>query len=286
MTSLIISLTSIPPRFKYIQECLNSLLAQTAEVSAINLYVPRGYKRFPCSQSDFPELANGVNLRLVDEDLGPATKILPACCDYQGEDAHILFCDDDKIYDPEWAQRFLDASKEHPECVICERGGHLSHPHYANNRDWISPRSPQATPLRRGLRYRARRMLSLGQWKALRWLESGYVDILEGWGGVLVRPEFFKDFAWEIPDILWTVDDIWLSGCLEIQGIPIWLNAASRPVIKETSDEVEHAALRNLVYKGRDRKAANKECIAYFRQNYGIWGGGEVGVSRCMLDDA
>ncbi len=278
MTKLIISLTTIPPRFKYVRECLDSLLVQTAEVSAINLYVPRRYKRFVYSKSDLPRLAKGVSLRLIDEDLGPATKVLPACREYQGEDVSILYCDDDKMYDPEWAQRFLDVSKEHPDCVICERGGHLSHPHYANNYDWISTRYPQAAPIRRGVRYRARRILSFGQWKSSKWIKSGYVDILEGWGGVMVKPQFFKDFAWRIPDILWTVDDIWLSGCLETQGIPIWLNAKSRPVKMETSNEVEHAALRNLVYRGHDRKAANKECIAYFRQSHGIWGGVSVGI--------
>lgn len=273
MARLVISLTSVPPRFAYVQECLRSLLVQTADVAAVNLYIPRGYKRFSYAESDIPVLPKGVNLRVIDEDLGPATKILPACREYQGQDVCILYCDDDKIYDREWAQRFLDASKERPDSVICERGSHLSHPHYANKSNWISHRCPQAMPIRRGLRYRARRILSLGQWKTFKWLQSGYVDILEGWGGVMVKPEFFNDFAWRIPDILWTVDDVWLSGCLEMQGIPIWLNAKSKPIINETSNEVEHAALRNLVYKGRDRKAANKECIAHFRQSFGIWGG-------------
>ena len=82
MTKLIISLTTIPPRFKYVQECLSSLLSQTEEVEAVNLYVPRNYKRFSYAHSDLPGLAKGVNLRLIDEDLGPATKVLPACRDY------------------------------------------------------------------------------------------------------------------------------------------------------------------------------------------------------------
>ena len=131
MTKLIISLTTIPPRFKYVQECLSSLLSQTEEVEAVNLYVSRNYKRFSYAHSDLPGLAKGVNLRLIDEDLGPATKVLPACRDYYGQDARILFCDDDKIYDCDWAQRFLDASKEHSDCAICERGGHLSSSRYA-----------------------------------------------------------------------------------------------------------------------------------------------------------
>ena len=273
MAKLIISLTTIPPRFKYVQECLWSLLVQTAEVAAVNLYIPRGYKRFSYAESDLPRLPKGVTLRVVDKDLGPATKVLPACREYRGQDVNILFCDDDRIYDREWAQRFVDASKERPDCVVCERGNYLSHPDYINNSNWISCRYPQAEPMRRGFRYRVQRILSLGRWKSLKWLKSGYIDILEGWGGVMVKPDFFDDFAWQIPDILWTVDDVWLSGCLEMQGIPIWLNAKSKPVVNQTSNEVEHAALRNLVYKGHDRKAANKECIAYFRQSFGIWGG-------------
>ena len=89
----------------------------------------------------------------------------------------------------------------------------------------------------------------------------------------MVRLEFFDDFDQQLPDILWTVGSIQLSGCLEMQGIPIWLNAKSKLVINEPSNEVEHAALRTFVYKGHDRKAVNKEYTAHFRQNFGIWGG-------------
>jgi len=154
-------------------------------VAAINLCIPRGYKRFSYAESDLPRLPKGVTLRVVDKDLGPATK------------------------------------SYRPDCVFCDRGRHLSHPRYANNSNWVSHGCPQTTPIRKGFRYGTRRILSLAQWKSLKWLKSGYIDILEGWGGVVFRPEFFDDFAWQIPDILWTVDDVWLSGCLERQGIPI-----------------------------------------------------------------
>lgn len=273
MSKLIISLTTIPPRFKNVCECLESLLDQTADIDSVNLYIPKVYRRFDSALLCLPQLPKGVNLCLVDKDLGPATKILPACRDYRGQDVFILYCDDDKIYDREWAQRFLNEAKVHPGCAICERGAHLSHPHYANNYNWTSLRSPQAVPIKRGLKYRAKRIFSLGKWRSPKWVKSGYVDILEGWGGVMVRPEFFDDSAWEIPDVLWTVDDVWLSGCLEVKEVPIWLNAHTRVIINDTSDEVEHAALRNFSYKGYGRKDANKKCISYFRQNHGIWGG-------------
>ena len=82
MVKIVISLTTIPPRFAYVRECLQSLLAQVADVAAINLYIPQSYKRFVYAESDLPKLPKGVNLRVVDEDLGPATKILPACREY------------------------------------------------------------------------------------------------------------------------------------------------------------------------------------------------------------
>ena len=183
MVKIVISLTTIPPRFAYVCECLQSLLVQAADVAAINLYMPQGCKWFAYAESDLSRLPKGVNLRVVDEDLGPGMKILPACREYQGQDVYILCCDDDRICDPGWAQRFLNASKERPNCVICERGSHLSRPCYTDNSNWASRRCPRATPIRRRFSYKARRILSLGQWKSVKWLKSGCIDILEGWGG-------------------------------------------------------------------------------------------------------
>ena len=104
--------------------------------------------------------------------------MLPAVKEYQGQDVNILFCDDDKVYDPDWAQRFLDASTEHPNHCILEEGG------------------------------------------------------------VLVRPSFFTDVAFDIPDILWTVDS---------------------------------ASLHKLVHEGHGRTEANQACVDNFREHHQIW---------------
>ncbi|PTE14320.1 hypothetical protein [Pseudogemmobacter blasticus] len=272
MTRLILSLTTVPPRFAYVHENLAALKQQTARIEAINLYIPRRYRRFDYDPAQLPKLPEGVTLRLIDEDLGPATKVLPACRDYRGQDVRILFCDDDKVYDPGWAQRFVEAGADQPGCVICEEGGLLDTPFYAHD-GWQSPRQPKAGYRRKDLGYRLRRALSLGRWKPSKAMTSGYVDILEGWGGVMVRPDDFDDAAYDIPDVLWTVDDVWLSGCLERRGIPIWLNVRDKVRSKGSSNEVKEAALRNFVYQGHDRISANRACIRYFRETYGIWGG-------------
>ena len=54
MTKLILSLTTIPPRFPYVGENLTGLLKQTAEIDSINLYIPKQYKRFSYDESELP----------------------------------------------------------------------------------------------------------------------------------------------------------------------------------------------------------------------------------------
>ena len=270
MTRLVISLTTIPPRFPYLLENLKCLLEQTAIVESINLYIPRTYRRFTYSPEEIPTLPEGVVLNMIDEDLGPATKVLPACQQYKGEDVLILFGDDDKVYDKNWAQRFLDAAKRHPGHAICEEGGNLNMPHYAGD-NWVSGKHPKPIFRKKDLNYRLTRILTLGLWKPSKGISSGYVDILEGWGGAMIHPDFFDEAAINIPDILWTVDDVWLSGCLERRNIPIWLNTESKSRAKGNSNEVKGAALRKYIYEGHDRTSANKLCIDYFRTNYKIW---------------
>jgi hypothetical protein len=53
--------------------------------------------------------------------------------------------------------------------------------------------------------------------------------------------------AFDIPDLLWTVDDIWLSGQLAVNGVPI--------------------------RKITDHEQANRACIRHFQREYGIWSG-------------
>lgn len=271
MTQLIISLTSIPPRFPYLQETLASLVNQQAEVAAVNIYIPRKYRRFDFSPEQVPSFIQGVNVRLVDTDYGPATKVLPAVREYRGQDVRILFCDDDKVYDPQWAQRFVECSDRHPDCCIVEEGGDVSN--YSNH-NFSGARQPRSGRITKDLGYRAKRALSLGTWKPRKNVGSGFVDMLEGWGGVLVRPEFFTDAAFDIPDILWMVDDIWLSGQLAVNGVPIWLNGEDKIRTKGSANEVKEAALRKLVQDGYGRTEANQACVDYFREKHRIWGGG------------
>jgi hypothetical protein len=268
MSQLVITLTAIPPRFPYLKETLQSLLAQKAQVASIELYLPRQYRRFDWDPTRLPQVPEGVQIHLVDQDHGPATKVLPAVQAYRGQDVSILFCDDDKVYDCDWAQRFVDCAAQHPGCCIVEEGGDVCH--YSNH-DFKGALQPRPQRRVKDLAYRFKRMLSLGTWKPRKSVGSGYVDMLEGWGGVMVRPEFLTEAAFDIPDILWTVDDVWLSGQLALNGVPIWLNGDDPRRTKGNSHEVKQASLRKLVHEGHGRIEANQACVDYFRDKHAIW---------------
>ncbi|WP_425037738.1 hypothetical protein [Primorskyibacter sp. S187A] len=104
MTEVIISLTTIPPRFGGIFSVLESLVAQNA--ARVVLVVPYHWTRFPDARG-VPDLPPGVEV-LRAQDQGPASKVLPTRGAYP--DADIVFCDDDCLYAPGW----LDALRSGP----------------------------------------------------------------------------------------------------------------------------------------------------------------------------
>ena len=118
---LIVSLSAIPPRFARIGQTLDSLAAQRG-VDRIVLYIPHRYRRFPDWDGTLPQVPEGVEIRRTDDDFGPATKVLCAARDFRGQEVDILFCDDDHIYAPGWAENFVALKAAHPGCVIAQAG--------------------------------------------------------------------------------------------------------------------------------------------------------------------
>ena len=270
---LVISLSTIPSRFASIGETLDCLLSQTRKADQINLYIPESYTRFPEWDGALPDVPQGVTIRRVEQDLGPATKVLAAAKEFRGQDCDILFCDDDRAYPRDWAAGFMKARKAHPNCAIATLGFHANdgaremQPRAV--RRWrITDLEFQSRFFMRKItaRLTGRRPIEPGRRV---WKRSGYVDIFEGCGGVLVRPDFFDDTAFDIPALARHVDDVWLSGMLARKSVPIWLNANIREP-GHTKAEA-HDPLVTAVIDGADRAASNAAAIDYSQQTYGIW---------------
>ena len=105
--------------------------------------------------------------------------------------------------------------------------------------------------------------------ESIAFCESGFVDIAEGCGGVSIKPEFISKEAFKVPSILWTVDDIWLSGLLEYQNIGIWVDKSIPIPADGFSARVDD--LYNYSTQGYDRKSANIFGIKYMQDKYSIW---------------
>ena len=264
MRDLIISLTTTPPRMGMITPTLQDLLAQHAFVQEIRLNIPRSYRRFEFDLNQLPQFPPGIRVVLVGEDFGPATKILPTVRDHAGQDIDILFCDDDQRYEKDWAARFVETRQQQPTACLVESGYDLPYKHA--NRTLF----PRAEQRKKDLRYRLFRAATALQRRPPPYTKSGYVDILRGYRGAMVHAYDFLDTVFDIPDILWTVDDVWLSGQLALNNVPVWLLADVPPSVPAPkADKIE--ALRTFTYKGHDRRLADASCVAFFQENYNIW---------------
>nr|HMS96355.1 hypothetical protein [Tabrizicola sp.] len=273
---------TIPPRFGMLGPALRSLLKQTVRPEAVDLYIPRRYRRFPQWSGSLPDVPEGVRIVQVDEDLGPATKILPAARSYRGQDLDIIYVDDDRIFANDWARTCLGVRRDHPDTVICATGFRIAQRFGLPDPGTREPVAKLVThPL-------AETRFILGwSWNSFlagitaggmrkpyvhRVEQSGFVDVAEGYGGVMVRPDFFDDEAFRIPPVAWPVDDIWLSGMFARRGVPIWADRSLYKV-NEVMKTSRHFPLYRTVIDGADRMQSNRACIDHMRQAYRIWGG-------------
>lgn len=90
-------------------------------------------------------------------------------------------------------------------------------------------------------------------------------DIAQGFSGVCIRPRWLAapDMA-PPPDAL-PADDIWLSGQLARQGVPLHARSAARRAMRPAFDDAH--ALQDITR----RDAANRACAALVNARYGIW---------------
>jgi hypothetical protein len=266
----IVSLTTIPPRFASLEPTLRSLLRQSAD--EVRVYVPAAYRRFPDWDGTLPRVPNGVKVWRCEKDYGPATKILPACSDLRGTDAQILFCDDDGEFAPGWAARLFALQQRRPGQAVAAYVRSING--YVSNR--VSPRNlPLAwqLPIAWDLPYRARRVLFKYFGMPHPWrrpfARAGYGDVFFGVGGVVVRPGFFDDTAFEVPDEAWAVDDVWLSAQLARLGIPVY--CPRRHPLPRALGQSDIASLFDMEVLGQGRQALNRVAAAYCRDTQRVW---------------
>lgn len=95
------------------------------------------------------------------------------------------------------------------------------------------------------------------------------MDFALGCGGVSVRPDIFDDIFYDIPAGLWAVDDIWLSGSYTRKDIGIWASNIGKMPTETSAGNTP--ALASSIIEGHDRHNADRHCLSYIQEKYGIW---------------
>ena len=269
---IVVTLTAIPPRFGSLPQRFQAIGNQTHRPDRVQLTLPRSYRRFPGERPSLPVLPDWVEVIDCDEDLGPATKVLPAVQRWRGTETDLLVCDDDRRQDRRWIERLARGRKAQPDHIICERGWNIDERFGIVQNAPALPRAQASSNGGRTLGYRLARAASFGFAHPPRkiYANSGFVDVFEGFLGALVPVAAIPDTAFAIPDIVWTVDDVWLSGMAAITGAMVWVSDEARPVYSDgTIDRI--ASLRDHVEQGVNREGADHLAVKYLRETYGIW---------------
>lgn len=241
---VIVSITTVPSRLELLAKTLTSLQMQTLRARRICLCVPAFSRRERCA---YPLAQYKDRFPFIDivgtEDFGSATKLLPilvASLEKKNPlgikpSTMVATADDDIEYDSEWLERLVRRSLQYPKDAICfsawdarelVKGGHYIYHSEEHNKDFG---------------------------------ESRLADVVEGYRGVLYKPQFFYEKSGKLGNLLnftgipeaMYADDIWFSGHLAANGV-------KRRVVRFLDHRVlTHYEVWNKVWRqnGMDKEA-------------------------------
>jgi len=257
-------LTTIPTRLEYLPIFLSAIKKQTVQPDKIILFVPKKYNKRKFEDIDIKKIPKEFCIeRCID--YGPATKILPGIEKFKGQDIRLIFCDDDRIYSSNWLERLIDFSNKHPNSCIADEVTSVD----ALLHLW------RYGFTKKGFSYRIKRFFSLGIWKPKNF-NNVKPNIIHGFGGVVVKPFFFKNDTFDIPELAWPNDDIWLSAHLKKNGIEIIYtyrskNEKSLQIAKKGDSIYIDDELVNSIIDGKNKLEVNYQIFKYCIEKLKVW---------------
>jgi hypothetical protein len=247
---VVISMSTTPDRIDLMQPTIASLLDQSKKVHEIAVNVPHVSRRGrPYVIPQWLSELKSVKVYRVDEDPGPATKLLPTL-QREAPDTCIIVVDDDVIYHSRTVESLLvkyhQLRKTGIKAAVTNYGVTLSK----------NLQLPTTTQRVLGFMCASRR-----------------VQLLQGFSGFLVTPSMFPDDVYDlkagIPEAI-SVDDIWLSGWLAKNGVQVW---TTRPTFLQLP-LVNLGEMRSTVALGKGENVAferDLKVIQWFRDRHQAW---------------
>lgn len=251
--NMVISLTTLPSRIKNIRPTIASLCDQTIQPEKIILNIPKESRREKCGYV-IPEFLKNNPLVLineVEEDLGPATKLLPTLKKYWNEhEQKIIVVDDDEIYPKMLVENYLKYADEYSNAVLTLVG-------------WDAPED--ADHHHRLVRYGA---IGSKPRNSERVNEPVQVDCVQGASSFMVRSTFFTDEIFDYsqaPREAFFVDDIYVSGHLATNSIPVMVIPA--PFRFARMKVSTHLILSETLHKKENSSGHNNNTLYQFYES-------------------
>lgn len=246
----VLSLTTTPTRIGHVNHLL-SIMPDLECFNEIHVNVPRIFKRTSTPYEIPKNIENYVHI--VDDDLGPATKIVHTIERLKNPNDIVVSVDDDNLLPQGLLKKLIEQCKVH-DCVITGLGKYLSY--------WNLPRM---RPFRMKLE------------------SSKCVDLIEGWSGVAYRKKHL-DTAW-VRRILqnsctecFVSDDLVLSAAIHLKGYSIQTLSSTHPrrqnqlamTIRELawshgSDAIHRGAGSSKTYEGHEQNGVDAHYDNYKR---------------------
>lgn len=240
MSNIIISLTTIPPRFNEINLTINSLLNQKIKPNKIIINIPEKYNNYTYSDNDLPQYTNEVVIiNKCQKDYGPATKLLGLSMFDLDDNDLIIVCDDDREYSDDLVENLTNEYNKCPDGVYTGIG-------------WTSD--------------------GLSMNKYIRNSIPPCIDILAGCCGFLIPRRLcpFNDpdfFITDPADAKYYVDDVWISGFLTKNKINIYLMPCYKDASRTKNDSISSLTDN----KSFPRNNSNILCFDFFAEKYQLY---------------
>jgi hypothetical protein len=135
----VVSLTTIPSRIGEIKRTIDSLKNQILRPQKIIINIPKIYERFGTSITKIPDFLKNdpmVHINIIEEDYGPATKMLGVLNMDIPPNMIVLICDDDVVYKKSWSLRLLVSVILCGKCVYSLNGKREKKPTIFGNNGW------------------------------------------------------------------------------------------------------------------------------------------------------
>jgi len=251
---IIVSLTTIPNRFKHLHYTIDSILSQTILPDIIVIHIRTKYNNYLYDTNMLPKFSNDrVIINNNVKDYGPATKLLGLyeidLYHKMNENDIIIVIDDDRNYNVNLIKNMLNYHKIYSDKVLTIAGHDIECYKLTNTQKIHNKKQP------RGIEYKT----------------PGYSDFLGGCCGFLLTKymcpfKYNEIFDLSITDDYYYVDDIWISGFLTLHNIDIYIipNSIFRDEQRNSNSYITPLYDNTRILK-------NINCIEYFRNNHNIF---------------